>query len=86
MGHINLTSAPTGTTDQSNSNIPLNLALFCSRIDTDSGRNHHNDLDSDDDGCLDVEAGNSDSDNDGILGNSPVIVWYGSKWIYWKQC
>lgn len=67
----------TGTTDQPNSNIPLNLALTCSGyFDTDSdGIPDHNDLDSDDDGCLDVvEAGNSDSDNDGILGNSPVVV------------
>ena len=58
-------------------NIPFNLALTCSGyLDTDSdGISDHNDLDSDDDGCLDVlEAGNSDLDNDGILGNSPVIV------------
>lgn len=33
------------------------------------------DLDSDDDGCYDaVEAGHTDPDNDGILGNSPVNV------------
>ncbi|MFT6243934.1 MAG: hypothetical protein ACJA0U_000965 [Salibacteraceae bacterium] len=37
------------------------------------------DLDSDDDGCFDTaEAGHSDSDNDGILGTSPVVVdWNG---------
>jgi gliding motility-associated-like protein len=33
------------------------------------------DFDSDDDGCVDaVEAGHTDPDNDGILGNSPVTV------------
>ena len=32
------------------------------------------DLDSDDDGCNDViEAGNEDPDNDGLLGNSPIV-------------
>jgi len=67
----------TGTTVQSNLNIPFNLALTCSGyLDTDSdGIANHNDLDSDGDGCLDVvEAGNSDTDSDGILGNSPVTV------------
>ncbi|MBU2915140.1 choice-of-anchor L domain-containing protein, partial [Reichenbachiella agariperforans] len=42
--------------------------------DTDGdGIPNHQDLDSDDDGCYDVvEAGHADSDNDGILGSSPV--------------
>ena len=67
----------TGTTIQSNNNIPFNLALNCSGyLDTDSdGSPDHNDLDSDNDGCYDVlESGNMDTDNDGILGNSPVLV------------
>ena len=44
--------------------------------DTDADGNfNYIDLDSDSDTCLDViEAGFSDPDNDGILGNSPVIV------------
>ena len=67
----------TGTSIQSNFRVPFNLALSCSGyLDTDTdGSPDHNDLDSDNDGCLDVlEAGNLDFDDDGILGNSPVVV------------
>ena len=44
--------------------------------DTDGdGIPNHFDLDSDGDGCLDViEAGHTDGDSDGLLGNSPVTV------------
>ncbi|WP_172675935.1 beta strand repeat-containing protein, partial [Croceitalea dokdonensis] len=45
-----------------------------SDIDGD-GIPNHLDLDSDNDGCFDtLEAGHTDGDNDGILGNSPVSV------------
>ena len=45
-------------------------------IDSDfDGIPNYFDLDSDGDGCFDVlESGFSDSDNDGYLGNSPVVV------------
>ena len=67
----------TGTSVQSNFRVPFNLALSCSGyLDTDTdGIANHNDLDSDNDGCLDVvEAGNQDPDTDGILGTTPVLV------------
>ena len=50
-------------------------------IDTDGdGAINSVDLDSDNDGCFDTsEAGHQDSDSDGILGTSPVIVdWDGT--------
>ncbi|CAN0558363.1 unnamed protein product, partial [Ectocarpus sp. 12 AP-2014] len=49
---------------------------FCLPLDTDNdGIRDSFDLDSDNDGCFDtVEAGHTDGDNDGILGNSPVSV------------
>ncbi len=48
----------------------------CLVIDTDSDTiPNHLDPDSDNDGCFDaMEAGHTDGDNDGILGNSPVTV------------
>ncbi|MCJ8292027.1 MAG: hypothetical protein HRT58_19270, partial [Crocinitomicaceae bacterium] len=54
----------------------LNGAGVLSSLDTDGdGIIDSYDLDSDNDGCFDViEAGNTDSDFDGILGDTPTIV------------
>ena len=49
-------------------------AYVCNDVDSD-GMNNNRDRDSDDDDCFDVrEAGFDDNDEDGVLGDSPVIV------------
>jgi len=49
-------------------------AYVCNDVDSD-GKNNNRDFDSDDDDCFDVrEAGFQDKDNDGMLGDSPVVV------------
>ncbi|MCH2195388.1 gliding motility-associated C-terminal domain-containing protein [Kordia sp.] len=54
----------------------LNFMGVCASLDTDSdGIIDSLDPDSDGDGCADaLEAGHTDGDNDGVLGNSPVTV------------
>ncbi len=61
---------------QSNSTVEAFSLFHAVTCDTDcDGTPDQFDLDSDDDGCSDsVEAGHSDEDENGILGNSPVTV------------
>ncbi|MGF1560327.1 MAG: gliding motility-associated C-terminal domain-containing protein [Flavobacteriaceae bacterium] len=78
VNQIALTFGVTGSANYSAGTRDLRLSNF--RIirycDTDAdGIPDYHDLDSDNDGCFDtVEAGHTDGDNDGILGNSPVTV------------
>ena len=59
----------------SNATLKIMIEIFDYKNDSDGdGVINSFDLDSDDDGCNDViEAGNEDLDNDGLLGNSPIV-------------
>ncbi|MDP5230413.1 MAG: hypothetical protein NWQ38_08480, partial [Cellulophaga sp.] len=65
-----------GATTMQGSVYSANLSCTESVVDTDNdGIPDYFDLDSDNDGCVDaIEAGHTDPDADGVLGNSPVTV------------
>ncbi|NKI33327.1 Calx-beta domain-containing protein [Croceivirga thetidis] len=73
---IRISYGPSSTNDGADAKVFFFGNLSSVGCDNDGdGLANYLDLDSDNDGCFDtVEAGHSDGDNDGRLGNSPVSV------------
>ena len=70
------TSSISWTNSRTTMDLDINFQIdrICYDLDGD-GIPNHKDPDSDGDGCTDaVEAGHTDPDGDGVLGNSPVTV------------